>query len=223
MGASGQLFSRRSVRCGIDQAPTGLTCVIETGSITQDCISHTDVDGLDIILSDDPEGMLQHKLPTRADGMFRLARALAKPIMSDDNYDVVIIDTQGAAGHLQNNAALAASQIPLPVVPETLAARELTSGTLELLERLDLGWLSLYHCGTGSHALRADRHSHASPQARPRNVLRSRGDGTRDRLVRVHAAIPLRSKEKTRSRLVRSGKGSAPPAEMVAREHSRGA
>ena len=121
------------------QAPKGLTHVIETGSITQDCISHTAIDGLDIILSDDPEGLLQHKLATRADGMFRLSRALASPLMSNDNYDVVIIDTQGAAGHLQNNAALAASQIILPVVPETMAARELTSGTMELLDRLDLG------------------------------------------------------------------------------------
>jgi chromosome partitioning related protein ParA len=59
--------------------------------------------------------------------------------MSEDNYDVVIIDTQGAAGHLQNSAALAASQIILPVVPETLAAREFTTGTMELLERLDVG------------------------------------------------------------------------------------
>ncbi|MGO4155304.1 ParA family protein [Cupriavidus sp. YAF13] len=121
------------------QAPKGLTYVIDHGAITQECISHTEIDGLDIILSDDPEGAIQHKLATRADGMFRLSRALASPIMSDDNYDVVIIDTQGAAGHLQNNAALAASQIILPVVPETLAAREFTTGTMELLERLEVG------------------------------------------------------------------------------------
>ncbi|MGT2433383.1 ParA family protein [Cupriavidus basilensis] len=116
-----------------------MTYVIDHGAITQECISHTEIDGLDIILSDDPEGAIQHKLATRADGMFRLSRALASPIMSDDNYDVVIIDTQGAAGHLQNNAALAASQIILPVVPETLAAREFTTGTMELLERLEVG------------------------------------------------------------------------------------
>ncbi|WP_160172282.1 ParA family protein, partial [Cupriavidus sp. SK-3] len=48
--------------------------------------------------------------------------------MSDGNYDDVIIDTQGAAG-----------QIILPVVPETLAAREFTTGTMELLERLEVG------------------------------------------------------------------------------------
>ncbi len=71
--------------------------------------------------------------------MFRLSRALASPIMSDGNHDVVIIYTQGAAGHLQNNDALAASLIILPVVPETLAAREFTTGTMELLERLEVG------------------------------------------------------------------------------------
>ncbi|MGT2458943.1 ParA family protein [Cupriavidus basilensis] len=59
--------------------------------------------------------------------------------MSDGNHDVVIIDSQGAAGHLQNNDALAASLIILPVVPETLAAREFTTGTMELLERLEVG------------------------------------------------------------------------------------
>ncbi|MFJ1259633.1 hypothetical protein [Cupriavidus sp. CuC1] len=69
------------------------------------------LDGPDITLSDDPEGAIQRRLAIRADGMLQLSRALASPIMSDDNYDVVIIDTQGAASHLQNNAALAASQI----------------------------------------------------------------------------------------------------------------
>jgi len=44
------------------QAPKGLTYIIENGSITHDCISHTNVDGLDIILNDDPEGVIQHRL-----------------------------------------------------------------------------------------------------------------------------------------------------------------
>ncbi|WP_414629469.1 ParA family protein [Cupriavidus sp. SK-3] len=59
------------------QAPKGLTYVIDHGAITQECISHSEIDGLDIILSEDPEGTLQHKLATRADGMFRLSGALA--------------------------------------------------------------------------------------------------------------------------------------------------
>ena len=52
--------------------------------------------GLRVLLID-AEGAIQHKLAIRADGMLRLSRALASPIMSDDNYDVVIIDARRGA------------------------------------------------------------------------------------------------------------------------------
>jgi chromosome partitioning related protein ParA len=119
------------------RAPLGLTHVIMKQNVNDDCISRTEIENLDIILSDDSEGILQPWLMSRVDGAERLANALRSPLITDDHYDCIFIDTQGSVGPLQNNAALASSQILLPVLPETLAARELTSGTLDMLERLE--------------------------------------------------------------------------------------
>lgn len=119
------------------QAPAGLTQAIIKQSVTEECISDTMIDNLSIVLSDDHEGMLQPWLMSRVDNTDRLSLALASPYMMDDHFDVCLIDTQGAVGPLQNNAALAANKILLPVVPDTLSARELSSGTMELIKRLE--------------------------------------------------------------------------------------
>jgi chromosome partitioning related protein ParA len=118
-------------------APAGLTQAIIKQAITADCISETHIDNLSIVLSDDHEGMLQPWLMSRVDNTERLSLALSSPYMMADHFDVCLIDTQGAVGPLQNNAALAANKILLPVVPDTLSARELSSGTMELIKRLE--------------------------------------------------------------------------------------
>lgn len=123
----------------------GLTKVIMSGYVTEDCISRTCIDGLDIILSDDTDKILQTWLKDRIDRGERLSNALRSPIVSDDFYDCVLIDTQGAAaGPLQDTAALAATQIIAPVNPEMLSAREFKSGTLEMLQRLEPSPYSSY-------------------------------------------------------------------------------
>jgi chromosome partitioning related protein ParA len=121
----------------VDVAPKGLFEVITTQTITADCISRTEIENLDIIVSNDAQQMLQPWLISRVDNQDRLINALGSPFFADGPYDIVVIDTQGAQGPLQNCAILAANQILLPVVPETLAARELTTSTHEMIARLE--------------------------------------------------------------------------------------
>lgn len=123
------------------QAQRGLTSVITTGVITPDAISTVDlpVNGtLDIILSDTPEGQIQSWLASQAFREMRLYGPLHAPDL-DDQYDVVLIDTQGAVGPLQDAAILAADMLISPIVPESLSAREFVSGTLEMFKRLSVG------------------------------------------------------------------------------------
>lgn len=118
-------------------APYGLTKVITTGFVSEDCISQTEIEGLDVIRSDDPDGSLQTWLLHRIDRGERLGNALNSPAVTDDFYDCVLIDTQGTVGPLQDTAALAATQIISPIKPEILSAREFKTGTMELLARLE--------------------------------------------------------------------------------------
>lgn len=128
------------------RAPHGLTEVIKRGALTLDCISSLTVErgkrtlnpdgAFDIVLSDAPEGQLQDWLATRIDRGFRLRSALSSPAVREA-YDVILIDTQGAVGHLQDAAVLAADFLISPVSPDILSAREFMGGTIELLERLE--------------------------------------------------------------------------------------
>ena len=130
------------------RAPHGLTRMITQGTIGEDCISTIALperspaqalnpDGrLDLIAADAPEGSLQNWLATRIDRAVRIKLALRNPQINE-RYDVVLIDTQGAVGHLQDAAVLASDILISPVSPDILSAREFTSGTQELLDRLE--------------------------------------------------------------------------------------
>ena len=131
-----------------ERAPHGLTEIITQGAIGADCISTIALpagsqaqmlnrDGrLDLIASDAPEGSLQTWLAARIDRAVRIKLALRSPQIQDA-YDVVLIDTQGAVGHLQDAAVLASDILLSPVSPDILTAREFTTGTQELLDRLE--------------------------------------------------------------------------------------
>lgn len=114
----------------------GLTEVLISGAVSASCITRTIFSNLDIIVSDDPEGRLPHWLLTRIDRGLRLRMALRPPFVAE-NYDCILIDTQGAVGPLQDAAALAADILVSPITPEILSAREFRDGTLELLRRLE--------------------------------------------------------------------------------------
>jgi chromosome partitioning related protein ParA len=94
-------------------------------------VSHTSVTNLDVIFSNDPRGQLQSLLLHAPDGRLRLRHLL--PLFARD-YDLVLIDTQGARGVLLEAGLLASEVAIAPVTPEILAARELQRGTLQLIQ-----------------------------------------------------------------------------------------
>lgn len=134
------------------QSPNGLTQLMRSGFLTPDCISHCMVppasytgkraqqiqsEGLlHIVQSDTEDGKLQEWMATRnpMDLSFRLKRPLKQDTISNA-YDIVIIDTQGAVGHLQDAAIMAADMLLVPVSPDMVSAREFISGTKKLIER----------------------------------------------------------------------------------------
>ncbi|KPB13076.1 ParA family protein [Pseudomonas syringae] len=97
-------------------------------------ISTTTVVGLDLILSNDDQGRLSTLLLHAPDGRLRL-RSLLDNFRS--NYDLLLIDTQGARSVLLEMAILASDLALSPITPEMLAARELHRGILNLLNGLE--------------------------------------------------------------------------------------
>ncbi len=114
------------------QAPDGLYRLITDGS-AEGTISRTSIANLDIVVSDDPEGSLENWVLHTPDGRVRMRHALK----GLTGYDIVLIDTQGAVGPLQDVGVLAADFLISPIPPEILSAREFARGTLAMLERLE--------------------------------------------------------------------------------------
>ena len=115
-----------------DLAAGGLTRLIVDAS-AEGTVSRTHIAGLDIVVSDDPEGRLQNWILHTPDGRVRLRHLLRR---LDGRYDLIVVDTQGAVGPLQDAAVLAADLLVSPIPPEILSAREFARGTLAMLERL---------------------------------------------------------------------------------------
>lgn len=94
-------------------------------------VSHTAIEGLDLILSNDDKGQLNTLLLHAPDGRLRLRHLL--PVFRP-HYDLLLIDTQGARSVLLEMAVLASDLALSPVTPEILAAREFRRGTLQLMQ-----------------------------------------------------------------------------------------
>ena len=94
-------------------------------------VSHTTIDNLDLVLSNDQHRQLNTLLLHAPDGRLRLHNLMPT---FQPHYDLVVIDTQGARSVLLEMALLASHQAVSPVTPEILAARELRRGTLQLVE-----------------------------------------------------------------------------------------
>tara|TARA_R110001599_G_scaffold192503_1_gene387931 strand:+ start:51501 stop:52352 length:852 start_codon:yes stop_codon:yes gene_type:complete len=94
-------------------------------------VSHTAIDGLDLVLSNDDKGQLNTLLLHAPDGRLRLRNLL--PVFRP-HYDLLLIDTQGARSVLLEMAVLASDIALSPVTPEILAAREFRRGTLQLMQ-----------------------------------------------------------------------------------------
>ena len=119
-------------------AEHGLVELIMTKAVTESMISETMFPNMWIIQSNDSNNELQSMLSSKVDRAIRIRQALNTPFVHD-NFDFVIIDTQGSLGHLQDAAAFAADIILSPISPDALSAREFLSGTEKLLDQLSDG------------------------------------------------------------------------------------
>ncbi|OCR25339.1 cobyrinic acid a,c-diamide synthase [Pseudomonas syringae] len=97
-------------------------------------VSNTVIPGLDLILSNDDQRRLSALLLHAPDGRLRLRNLLDN---FRPNYDLLLIDTQGARSVLLEMAILASDLALSPITPEMLAARELHRGTLKLMSELE--------------------------------------------------------------------------------------
>ena len=96
-------------------------------------VSHTSIANLDVVISNDAQGQLNTLLLNAADGRLRLRHLL--PMFKND-YDLMVIDTQGARSVMLELSVLASDLALAPVTPEILAARELQRGTVQLMRDL---------------------------------------------------------------------------------------
>lgn len=99
----------------------------------EEIISKTTIPNLHIIKSNDDQGQLSSLLLNAADGRLRLLRLLEA---FEDDYDLIVMDTQGARSVILEMALLASDIAISPIIPELLAAREFRRGTIALFDEL---------------------------------------------------------------------------------------
>ncbi len=114
------------------QAPGGLRELVTGSTDPQLAISRTAIEGLDVVVSNDPAGSLSDWILHTPDGRVRMRRT----IREIEGYEFVLIDTQGAISPLQDVGVLAADFLVSPIPPEILSTREFARGTVAMLERL---------------------------------------------------------------------------------------
>ncbi|MFP1740509.1 ParA family protein [Lonsdalea quercina] len=120
------------------EAPCGLyELLMQTVDLSkaENIISHTTIDNLDVVVSNDPRNLLPTYMLNVADGRVRLRNALSHPLFS--KYDVILIDSQGSRSVMSELIILAATGEMIgmvkPVLPDV---REFMRGTVALMEEL---------------------------------------------------------------------------------------
>jgi chromosome partitioning related protein ParA len=113
---------------------SGLSQLIKNEGNLQDCISNTVIPNLDIVISNDPDGIIQDWITGMPAGRITLKGALdnLRPF-----YDFIIIDSQGANSPLQHTTVLAADILVSPIPPDIVSSREFQRGTLGMLKLLE--------------------------------------------------------------------------------------
>jgi len=115
---------------------SGMAEVISRGGlIYRHDITPSAIKGLDVIVSNMGDHT-QAWLKEREDRLILVKRAVRQPIVRE-NYDYVVIDTQGAAGELQRSAAMAADLMISPLWPRIMEYVEFHAGTLNMLQALN--------------------------------------------------------------------------------------
>lgn len=116
------------------QAPMGLIEMLHFGELTNDMISNTAFNNLDVVESNAFQDRHEIELSARGDRFYRIKRALKS--QASEKYDVIIIDSKGAIGALQDAATVASDIILTPVAPDVLSAREYLSGSERMIQNL---------------------------------------------------------------------------------------
>ncbi len=114
-----------------ERAPDGFTSLVKEQNI-ESTISKTFV-GCDIIINDSSGDDIENWIKQAIDGPVRLKHVLKR---LKDRYDIILIDTQGAIGALQDIGVLAGDFLISPIIPEAISAKEFARGTMNMFERL---------------------------------------------------------------------------------------
>ena len=96
-------------------------------------ISSTAIPNLSLVISNDVNNQLNTLLLQAPDGRLRLANLM--PAFKD-HFDLVLIDTQGARSAMLEMVVLASDLVISPLLPNMLAAREFSRGTMQMLDGL---------------------------------------------------------------------------------------
>ena len=123
------------------KAPNGIVELLlgdNSEAVITSTISNTVFPNLDIVLSKNLNDDVRIHVQNRVDRAFLLRSKIIHPYIQS-NYDVVIFDTQGAVGPVQDAVAFASTLILSPVKPDVLSVREFLSGTQTSLDRLAYG------------------------------------------------------------------------------------
>lgn len=96
-------------------------------------ISNTAIPNLSLVISNDINNQLNGLLLQAPDGRLRLANLM--PVF-EDHFDLVLIDTQGARSAMLEMVVLASDLVISPLLPNMLAAREFSRGTMQMLDGL---------------------------------------------------------------------------------------
>ncbi|MGL4839832.1 MAG: ParA family protein [Enterobacter asburiae] len=120
------------------EAPNGLyELLMKTVDLNhpEQIISRSVIPNLDVIVSNDPHDRLSSAMLHAPDGRMRLKNVLQHPLFNE--YDVIIIDSKGAASVMLELILVASTEFAVgvikPILPDT---REFLRGTLGLMEGL---------------------------------------------------------------------------------------
>lgn len=105
------------------------------GMILQQDIVPTEIDGLDMIVSN-VSTETQSWLDQRQDSLAMLKRAVRQPIVRE-TYDFVVVDSQGARGAIQSTVAMAADLIVSPCPPRAMDYEVFIRDTLAMLDEVN--------------------------------------------------------------------------------------
>lgn len=132
----GSLSKACNVQHGGTLSSQGLVELLHEGKLTEEMISHTRFPNLDIVMSNDFSDRHENELAARIDRSARIKRALNSPIAA--KYQVIILDSKGAIGALQDAASTAADIILTPISPDKISSLEYISGSKKLIENLSV-------------------------------------------------------------------------------------